>query len=200
MERRGIRRFGTIALAAMIAGAAGAPALFADESTVSVNALRTGWDSNEPALSPAAVPAVKQLFNTSVNGQVFAQPLVVNGVVIVATETNHVYGIDAVTGKIKWTRSLGPAWPSSAIGCGDLTPPSASPPPRSTTRAPGTSTSPRRRTTGPTPATPTGTSTRSRRRPARSAAAGRCGWRARPSTTPPTASTPSPPCSAPACC
>src|SRR5262249_33888252 len=39
-----------------------------------------------------------------------------------ATENNYVYGLDAVTGAIKWYESLGPAWPVATLGCGDLTP------------------------------------------------------------------------------
>ena len=122
MNRSRFRRVATLTVAALLIGGAAAGPLFADESTVSVNALRTGWDANEPALSPALVPHIKQLFDRSVDGQVFAQPIVVGSTVITATETNHVYGLNAATGAVKWSRSLGAAWPASAIGCGDLTP------------------------------------------------------------------------------
>ena len=41
--------------------------------------MRTGWDPNEPALTPAAVRSGSfgQIFSTAVNGSVFGQPLVV---------------------------------------------------------------------------------------------------------------------------
>ncbi|GHJ44026.1 hypothetical protein Cs7R123_13680 [Catellatospora sp. TT07R-123] len=96
----------------------------ADQTTISVDNLRTGWDANEPGLSPSAVSAADfgQLFNTTLNGQVYASPIVVNGTVIAATENNWVYGLNAVTGAITWSRNVGPAWPASAIGCGDLVP------------------------------------------------------------------------------
>ena len=96
----------------------------ADETTVSVDTERTGWDQNEPALSPSAVTSANfgQLFSTAVDGQVYAQPIVVGSTVIVATENNNVYGLNSATGAVKWTVNLGPAWPSSAIGCGDLAP------------------------------------------------------------------------------
>jgi hypothetical protein len=63
-----------------------------------------------------------QLFATHVVGQVYAQPLVVGGTVLVSTEDDWVYGLDAVSGAIRWSRNFGPTWPASTIGCGDLTP------------------------------------------------------------------------------
>ncbi|WP_194916972.1 cell wall-binding repeat-containing protein [Catenulispora rubra] len=101
----------------------------ADDTTVSVDNARTGWDKNEPGLSPADVsdPTFGQIFSTTVDGQVFAQPLVAGGMLIVTTDNNKVYGLDPQSGTILWTRSdLGPAWPASSIdppnGCGDLGP------------------------------------------------------------------------------
>ncbi|MEZ0114949.1 hypothetical protein ABH920_008984 [Catenulispora sp. EB89] len=101
----------------------------ADDVTVSVDNARTGWDQHEPGLSPADVsdPTFGQIFSTTVDGQVFAQPLVAGGMLVVTTENNKVYGLDPQSGAILWTRSdLGPAWPSDSIdpptGCGDLGP------------------------------------------------------------------------------
>lgn len=117
------RRTTVLAAGALLAAAlAGAAPLFADEPTIAVNGWRTAWDANEPGLSPAHVAALKRLSDTPVNGQVFAQPLVVGSRVIVATERNYVYGLDSKTGKQNWSASLGPAWPAAAVGCGDLAP------------------------------------------------------------------------------
>ena len=81
----------------------------ADELTASQNALRTGWDPSEPGLSPATVHGgkFKQLFRKTVTGQVYAQPIVVNGMLIVATEDDYVYGMDPATGAVQWTTQLG---------------------------------------------------------------------------------------------
>ena len=52
----------------------------ADETTVSVDTLRTGWDPNEPGLGPSAVvrpPTSASCSRPRVNGQVYAQPIVV---------------------------------------------------------------------------------------------------------------------------
>ncbi|WP_437773801.1 choice-of-anchor D domain-containing protein [Arthrobacter sp. KNU40] len=96
----------------------------ADVGTVAHDALRTGWDSTESALSPSSVASSTfgKLFSTAVDGQVYAQPLVVDSTVIAATENNAVYGLDSTTGTAKWVRTLGPAWPASTVSCGDLTP------------------------------------------------------------------------------
>lgn len=93
-----------------------------DETTMSQNNLRNGWDPNEPALTPAAVQSGSfgQIFSTSVNGQVYAQPLVVGNTLIVTTENDWVYGLNASTGAILWSTSLGTAY--HITSCNDLTP------------------------------------------------------------------------------
>jgi hypothetical protein len=94
----------------------------ADETTVSQNDLRDGWDPNEPTLTPAALQngSFGRIFKTSVNGQVYGQPLVVGNTLIVATETDWVYGLDATTGTVLWKTSLGT--PYHITSCSDLTP------------------------------------------------------------------------------
>ncbi|MFH8733531.1 MULTISPECIES: choice-of-anchor D domain-containing protein [unclassified Streptomyces] len=101
-----------------------APPRRADVSTVSFDNLRTGWDRNEPGLAPSQVSSSDfgQQFSTAVDGQVYAQPLVAGKTVVAATENAKVYGLDSATGKVNWTKDVGPFWPASAIGCGDLTP------------------------------------------------------------------------------
>ncbi|MEE1788236.1 PQQ-binding-like beta-propeller repeat protein [Streptomyces sp. SP17BM10] len=91
------------------------------ESTVSANNKRTGWDANEPNLSPAKVSASTfgQRWSAAVSGAVLAQPLVTGTNVIAATENNYVYGLDPATGKANWTRQLGAAWPTSTVSCND---------------------------------------------------------------------------------
>ncbi|HET9170089.1 MAG TPA: choice-of-anchor D domain-containing protein [Actinospica sp.] len=96
----------------------------ADVVTVSSDNQRTGWDQNEASLTSSSVTGSDfgQLFSSDVTGQVYAQPLVVGSTVIVGTEENYVYGIDSETGAIRWKDYLGPSWPASTIGCGDLVP------------------------------------------------------------------------------
>ncbi|MFE9428498.1 choice-of-anchor D domain-containing protein [Kitasatospora sp. NPDC006697] len=96
----------------------------ADDTTIATETMRTAWDSGEPGLAPAQVSSSDfgQQFATPVDGQVYAQPVVVGGTVVVGTENDNVYGIAAAGGAVTWSRSLGAPWPASAIGCGDLVP------------------------------------------------------------------------------
>ena len=82
-----------------------------------------GWYPNQPTLTPQLVSGgtFGQLWSTSVNGQVYAQPLLSNGTLLVATETNNVYGLDPASGATV-DASLATPWNPADIGCGDLTP------------------------------------------------------------------------------
>ena len=95
------------------------------------NTLRNGWYPNQSSLTPAVVTGgtFGRLFSATVDGQVYAQPLVLgssppqaNGTLLVATENNHVYGLDPHTGAQQWQRTLGTPFNASDIGCPDLSP------------------------------------------------------------------------------
>jgi outer membrane protein assembly factor BamB len=66
-------------------------------------------------------------FNGTISGNVYAQPLyVVNRtshkpMVIVATESNNVYALDASTGSVIWQRNVGTAI-TSGLPCGNISP------------------------------------------------------------------------------
>ncbi len=97
---------------------------------------RTGWFPDQPALDPDTVkdPAsFGLLFNRALPNknpagkpdEVYAQPLVNNGRVFIATSGNWLYSLDAATGVIMQSRSLGtpylPTGPASGLdgSCGD---------------------------------------------------------------------------------
>ena len=92
--------------------------------------LRTGWYPDQPGLDPSAGGGCGfgEQWSRQVDGQVYSPPQVdpgvgANGTLLVATETNHVYGLDAVTGQPLWQRSdLGVPWNPADLSCGDLTP------------------------------------------------------------------------------
>jgi outer membrane protein assembly factor BamB len=92
--------------------------------TYGADNLRTGWYPDQPDLAPSLVanPSFGQLFAANVTGQVYAQPLVWNGVVLVVTETNDVYGLDERTGSTLWTRRVETPWNAADLGCPDLSP------------------------------------------------------------------------------
>ena len=94
------------------------------EGTMSADSLRTGFYPNQASLDPTTVgsPYFGQIFDAALDGQIYAQPLYANGVLFVATESNHVYALDAATGASLWTRTLGTPFQASDLNCGDLTP------------------------------------------------------------------------------
>jgi hypothetical protein len=116
-----------IAAVLVVLATAFAHAALAGASTDIGNAgddLRTGWYPDASALSPAVVTGgtFGQLWSADVVGQVYAQPLYYDGTVIVATEENWVYGLNASTGAIEWSTYLGTAWNPGDIGCADISP------------------------------------------------------------------------------
>ncbi len=52
----------------------------------------------------------------------YAQPLLVGSTVIVATENDSVYALDAGTGAARWVRHLGTPVPGSSLPCGNIDP------------------------------------------------------------------------------
>ncbi len=141
MRRRKSRKsVGALISSALLAATAGIVGLTvvataqADPGTASVDTYRTGWDSAEPGLTPASVTASDfgQQFSTQLEtnlfGQIYAQPIVANGTLIAATETNNVYGVDPTTGSVRWTVNLGTPWPAHVTGpsttwsCNDMSP------------------------------------------------------------------------------
>ena len=97
---------------------------FPDGATSRGDNSRAGWYPSEPGLTPQVVGSSNfgQLFSTSVNGQVYGQPLLDQGNVLVVTETDYVYGLDPVTGAINWQRQIGTPYDDAPWGCADLTP------------------------------------------------------------------------------
>lgn len=81
------------------------------------NAARTGYD---PPFSPGSGPA-HRAWATRLDGAVYAEPLVVGGRILVATEHDSVYALGR-GGRILWRRHLGRPVPLAALPCGDIDP------------------------------------------------------------------------------
>ena len=101
--------------------------------------MRTGANTNETILTPANVSSniFKRLFTRSVDGYVYAQPLVAAGVnlprvgsrnvVYVATEHDSLYAFDATSGRSYWHKKLLPKRGKTVssvtdVNCTDLIP------------------------------------------------------------------------------
>lgn len=67
-------------------------------------------------------------FNGTISGNVYAQPLYIEGgpggraVVIAVTESNNVYALDASSGDVIWQDNLGAPVPLSSLQCGNIDP------------------------------------------------------------------------------
>ena len=107
---------------AILASACAGPA-FA-EVTGAADNLRTGWYPDEPSLTPALLSSggFQQVFKTSLKGQIYAQPLIADGTLLAVTEDDRAYGLDPVTGAVRWEKQFGEPFESSEIGCTDLEP------------------------------------------------------------------------------
>ena len=83
------------------------------------DAARTGNDTAAPALLPIA-----RAWSTPLDGALYAQPVVLDGRVIAATENDTVYALDGHDGHVLWSTHVGT--PVTGIvglaGCGDIDP------------------------------------------------------------------------------
>src|ERR1700688_1327601 len=56
------------------------------------------------------------------NGEIYGEPLVYAGDVLVATESCRVYALASPNGPVVWSRDLGSPVPSSDLPCGNISP------------------------------------------------------------------------------
>src|SRR5262249_47347213 len=66
-------------------------------------------------------------FNGTIVGNVYAQPLYIEGgpngpMLIVATTSNNVYGLNAINGSVIWQRNVGPPVPAADLACSRFDP------------------------------------------------------------------------------
>jgi outer membrane protein assembly factor BamB len=102
-----------VAIIAVAAPAAAAPSW----TTYHLDNARTGDDTSEPSFA-SLTPG----FNVAVDGAVYAEPLVTGNSVIVATENDSVYALDAATGATQWRTTLGAPVRRSTLPCGNIDP------------------------------------------------------------------------------
>jgi outer membrane protein assembly factor BamB len=84
----------------------------------------------DPAFTAAAAAAMKRdlAFDGRISGNVYAQPLYIEGgpggraMIIVVTESDNVYALDAADGTVIWQRNVGVPVPRSSLPCGDIDP------------------------------------------------------------------------------
>jgi outer membrane protein assembly factor BamB len=90
----------------------------ADWPVYHFDALRSGQYPSLPAFGGSLTPG----WSTPLDGAVYAEPLVVHGNVIAATEGDSVYAINPASGAILWSRNLGVPVSRSTLPCGNIDP------------------------------------------------------------------------------
>jgi polyvinyl alcohol dehydrogenase (cytochrome) len=82
------------------------------------DALGSGADPAGTSLSPATTAWT----SSTLDGQIYGEPLVEDGRVYVATENNTVYALAANTGAVLWSQHIAAPVPSGDLPCGDIGP------------------------------------------------------------------------------
>src|SRR6266700_860287 len=85
-----------------------------DWTTYHRNNARTGLVENAP--DPHQLT---RAWNVQLDGAVYAEPLVVGGRVIVATEGDSLYALNRNTGQVPWRTNVGSPVPLSTLPCGN---------------------------------------------------------------------------------
>jgi outer membrane protein assembly factor BamB len=139
-----LERFGFVAVAAALAAlvlaacSSGsksdnptlqAPATTAAPSSTAASTPSSDWPTyhHDAARSGVAddqapIGQVRKLWDTTLDADMYAQPLMVDGRVIAATERNSVYAFDAGTGAQAWQAQLGSPVNGGSLPCGDINP------------------------------------------------------------------------------
>lgn len=122
---------GTIARLAMLSGLALASDIAQAQSVVTYhNAPDRSGSYTVSALTYAAAAKLHTdtAFHAAISGNVYAQPLYWQpsgakvGLLIVATESNFVYALNANTGAVVWKTQVGTPVQSGMLPCGDISP------------------------------------------------------------------------------
>ncbi|HYK85914.1 MAG TPA: PQQ-binding-like beta-propeller repeat protein [Ktedonobacteraceae bacterium] len=88
-----------------------------DWTTYHQNNARTGLVANAP--DPHRL---NRAWSKQLDGAVYAEPLVVKGRLIVATEGDSLYSLNVDTGEVLWRTNVGTPVPQSTLPCGDIDP------------------------------------------------------------------------------
>ncbi len=81
-------------------------------------------DNSRTGYLPSGTDAqqLTQAWKAQLDGAVYAEPLVVGNRILVVTEGDSLYSLDAKTGKIQWRTHVGTPVPQSTLPCGDIDP------------------------------------------------------------------------------
>ena len=115
MLTRLTRRVTLLVLAIALGGAATASAAW---TTYHGDALRSGIDTS----SSGQLPVTHAWTSAALDGDLWGQPVIDDGLVIVGTEADQVYALNEATGAVAWHAGAGTAVDSGQLPCGDISP------------------------------------------------------------------------------
>ncbi len=116
---------GAAALATMLVVVTPAQARTIRAGTAITNWTTYHGNSIESGISPSTANfqhAKLAWTSPALDGQLYGEPLVEGSLVVAATENNVVYGLNATTGAVVWSTSVGSPVPYSSLPCGDIKP------------------------------------------------------------------------------
>ena len=85
-----------------------------------MNLARDGYDPNEPSYK--TIPPALAWKSATLDGAIYAEPLIYSGMVYAVTENDSVYALNGTTGQIIWRENLGTPVPGNTLPCGDIDP------------------------------------------------------------------------------
>jgi outer membrane protein assembly factor BamB len=115
MTKRLTSRGAVLLLAVLLLGATQARANW---TTYRGDAARSGIDTS----STGQLPFAAAWTSTALDGVLWGQPVVDNGLVVVGTEADQVYALNEATGAVVWQEGTGTPVPSGQLPCGDISP------------------------------------------------------------------------------
>ncbi|MGA2520898.1 MAG: PQQ-binding-like beta-propeller repeat protein [Acidimicrobiales bacterium] len=94
-------------------------------TTVLTNWTTYHADAIENGIAPSTTTfqhATHDWTSPALDGQLYGEPLVDGSLVVAATETDTVYALNASTGAVAWSTTVGTPVPAGALPCGDISP------------------------------------------------------------------------------
>jgi len=88
-----------------------------DWTTYHGDSIRSGYRANEPDAH-----RLQKTWSMELDGSVYAEPLVIGNHLIVVTEKDALYSLDARTGAIEWRIYAGQPVPLNTLPCGNIDP------------------------------------------------------------------------------
>jgi outer membrane protein assembly factor BamB len=116
MAKTGFARWLLVSIVMLLVWAPAAA--WADWTTYRGDAARSGVDSS----SVGSLPFGSAWTSPSLGGSIYGEPLVHDGMVIVATEANQVIALSEASGQVVWQASAGTPVPAGQLSCGDISP------------------------------------------------------------------------------